>query len=273
MEFLGLWLATIIASYGMEIVSELRMFKDAADAGYKVDVKRLSELGKQLNPNATRNTFLSMLIPIFNMMQVFQRTIQYNNIRPMILDQLSVMDALEEMSEMEKTEYLKNPTGLNALIIPLKSQIRLSTARTIKINAEEGVSEIYYEMGNTLDDIAVANITILKVSGPLSRLTVEEQKQKVVDTWGIFSEVVMDRYKNIEAVLNELNYALCNSTNISLNCVAEESTEKNQQITKELSTSEKKQALENLKKELLEEQEIVKRTKDSKNPTFTKLRD
>lgn len=86
MEFLVLWLGTSVASFGMEIASELRMFKDVADAGYKVDVKRLSELGKQLNPNATKATLLSMLIPIFNIMQVFQRTIQYNNVRPMILD-------------------------------------------------------------------------------------------------------------------------------------------------------------------------------------------
>lgn len=45
MEFLALWLGTCVASFGMEITNELRMFKDAADAGYKIDVKRLSELG------------------------------------------------------------------------------------------------------------------------------------------------------------------------------------------------------------------------------------
>jgi hypothetical protein len=84
MEFLVLWLGTSIASFGMKIANELRMFKDAADAGYKVDVERLSKLGKQLNPNATKATLLSMLIPVFNVMQVFQRTIQYNTI---MLDQ------------------------------------------------------------------------------------------------------------------------------------------------------------------------------------------
>lgn len=81
MEFLILWLGTSVASFGMEIANELRMTKDVADAGYKIDVKRLSELGKQLNPNATKATLLSMLIPIFNVVQVFQRTIQYNTIQ------------------------------------------------------------------------------------------------------------------------------------------------------------------------------------------------
>lgn len=108
MELLVLWLGTSITSFCMEMANELRMFKDVADAGYKIDIRRLSDLSKQLNPNASKATLLSMLIPIFNIMQVFQRTVQYNNARPMILDQLNVMDALEEMSEIEKQEYQKN---------------------------------------------------------------------------------------------------------------------------------------------------------------------
>lgn len=242
MGLLILWIGTSFASFGMEIANELRMFKDAADAGYKVDVKRLSELEKQLNPNATKVTLLSMLIPIFNVMKVFQRTIQYNNIRPMILDQLSVIDALEEMSEIEKTEYLKNPTGLNALIVPLKSETRLSKAASIKINEGNEHSEIYYEMGESLDDI-----TILKVSGPASRLTVEEQKKKVIDVW----KKVIDLSDSKEDKKDE------NATSPT---------------PQELSTSDQKQALESLKSELLEEQEVSRSTQIDKGPTLSKRR-
>ena len=107
MELLLLWLSTSITSICMEIANELRMFKDVADAGYKIDIKRLSDLSKQLNPNAPKATLLSTLIPIFNIIQVFQRTIQYNNLRPTILDQLNAIDVLEEMLEIEKEEYSK----------------------------------------------------------------------------------------------------------------------------------------------------------------------
>ena len=71
MELLVLWLGTSITSFCMEMANELRMFKDVADAGYKIDIRRLSDLSKQLNPNASKATLLSMLIPIFNIMQVF----------------------------------------------------------------------------------------------------------------------------------------------------------------------------------------------------------
>ena len=207
MELLVLWLGTSIASFCMEMANELRMFKDVADAGYKIDIRRLSDLSKQLNPNATKATLLSMLIPIFNIMQVFQRTVQYNNARPMILDQLNVMDALEEMSEIEKQEYQKKPTGLNALLIPLKAEIRISKAASIKIETDTEKSEIFYEMDDSLE-----NITILKVNGDASRLTVDEQKKKVIEAWKNIVSAGMEKYGDKESFAN----ALRNNTNLDL---------------------------------------------------------
>ena len=262
MEFLALWLGTSVASFVMEIANELRMFKDAADAGYKVNVERLSELGKQLNPNATKVTFLSILIPIFNVMQVFQRIIQYNNIRPTILDQLSVIDALEEMSEIEKTEYLKNPTGLNALNVLLKSEIRLSKAASIKINDGNGYSEIYYEIGESLDDI-----TILKVSSSASRLTVEEQKKKIVEDSITIAQAGMEKYGDSETIINNLK----SNTSIDLSDGKEDEGTISP-ISQELSISEQKQALKNLKSELLKEQEKEQFTQADKGQILSRRR-
>ena len=262
MEFLVLWLGTSIISFGMEIVNELRMFKDAADAGYKIDVKRLSELEKQLNPNATKATFLSMLIPIFNVMQVFQRAIQYNNVRPMILDQLRVIDALEEMSELEKAEYLKNPTCLNALSVPLKSEIRLLKASSLQINNGNEYGEIYYEEGESLE-----NITILKVSGSLSRLTVEEQKRKVVEALKTIAQKETEKREITETLVDTLE----NSTSIAL---SDSKADKKEELTslprQELSISEQKQALESLKRELLEEKEVVQSIQTDNGSTLSK---
>ena len=263
MELLVLWLGTSIASFCMEMANELRMFKDVADAGYKIDIRRLSDLSKQLNPNATKATLLSMLIPIFNIMQVFQRTVQYNNARPMILDQLNVMDALEEMSEIEKQEYQKKPTGLNALLIPLKAEIRISKAASIKIETDTEKSEIFYEMDDSLE-----NITILKVNGDASRLTVDEQKKKVIEAWKNIVSAGMEKYGDKESFAN----ALRNNTNLDL---SHSSVEKNEEVSKpvqELSISDQKQALENLKNELLEEQLTTQKSHTENGPTLTKRR-
>lgn len=263
MEFLIIWLSTVAVSFGMEMANELRMFKDVADAGYKIDIRRLSDLSKQLNPNASKATLLSMLIPIFNIMQVFQRTVQYNNARPMILDQLNVMDALEEMSEIENQEYQKKPTGLNALLIPLKDEIRISKAASIKIETDTEKSEIFYEMDDSLE-----NITILKVNGDASRLTVDEQKKKVIEAWKNIVSAGMEKYGDKESFAN----ALRNNTNLDLSHSSDDKKEEVAKPVQELSISDQKQALENLKNELLEEQQTTQKSYTENGPTLTKKR-
>lgn len=263
MEFLVLWLGTTAASFAMELANEFKIFKDAADAGYKINIKRLSEFQKQLSPDATKITFLSMLIPLYNVMSVFQRVIQYENARPMILDQLSVTGVLEEMSDYEKKEYSKRPTGLNALIVPLKAESKLSKATKVTINGVFGESVVYCEIDKTSHDI-----NILSVSGPVSRLTVEEQKEKVIETM----------IKILRPEVGELNNKEISSENIkesekldlSDGIEIEKDEETSLSSSPKPSISEQKQTLEKLKRELLEEQEMSQSNKTDKGPTLTK---
>lgn len=263
MEFLVLWLGTTAASFAMELANEFKIFKDAADAGYKIDTKRLSEFQKQLSPDATKITFLSMLIPLYNVMSVFQRVIQYENARPMILDQLSVTGVLEEMSDYEKKEYSKRPTGLNALIVPLKAESKLSKANKVTINGVFGESVVYCEIDKTSHDI-----NILSVSGPVSRLTVEEQKEKVIETM----------IKILRPEVGELNNKEISSENIkesekldlSDGIEIEKDEETSLSSSPKTSISEQKQTLEKLKRELLEEQKMSQSNKADKGPTLTK---
>lgn len=263
MEFLVLWLGTTAASFAMELANEFKIFKDAADAGYKINIKRLSEFQKQLSPDATKITFLSMLIPLYNVMSVFQRVIQYENARPMILDQLSVTGVLEEMSDYEKKEYSKRPTGLNAIIVPLKAESKLSKATKVTINGVFGESVVYCEIDKTSHDI-----NILSVSGPVSRLTVEEQKEKVIETM----------IKILRPEAGELNNKEISSENIkesekldlSDGIEIEKDEETSLSSSPKPSISEQKQTLEKLKRELLEEQEMSQSNKTDKGPTLTK---
>lgn len=75
MEILYIWLGTVVMSNFMDVTNGLRMFKDVADAGYKIDLAKMSELQKQLFPDLTKINFLSLLIPIFNIIQVLKKTI------------------------------------------------------------------------------------------------------------------------------------------------------------------------------------------------------
>lgn len=256
-----------IISFCMETVNEMRLFKDISDAGYKIKVKGMSELGKKANTNESKVTFLLMLIPIFNIMKVIEKTILYNNARSTILDQLSDIDVLEEMSEWEKQEYSKNPTGLNALLVLLKTEIRLSKVPSVIIIEGDDCSEIFYEIGDSKDDI-----TIIKVNGYASRLTVEEQKKKVIETWKFMVKAGMEKYGDGESFINEFSNALNNNTNLDLSPSSDGKVENVDETNNISSFSEQKQQLENLKNELLEQSQIIQESRIENGPTLKKKR-
>lgn len=257
MKIVVLWISTVAASFCIELTNELRMFKDVADAGYKINIDRLSDLSKKLNPDASKITLLSMLIPIFNIIQVFERITKYNNTRPMLLDQLSIIDALEEMSEIEKQEYLKKPTGLNAILVPFKLEARIAKADSVKIENDNEKSEIFYEIGDSLDDI-----TILKVAGDASRLTEAEQKKKVIEAIKSSLSEETEEYDDVENATNTIK------DNDDLELKNTDNKEE-QKVTpkQESSLSRQKQALKDLKNKLIEKQQAAQ-----KPPAKTKKR-
>lgn len=257
MKIVVLWISTVAASFCIELTNELRMFKDVADAGYKINIDRLSDLSKKLNPDASKITLLSMLIPIFNIIQVFERITKYNNTRPMLLDQLSIIDALEEMSEIEKQEYQKRPTGLNAILVPFKLEARIAKSDSVKIENDNEKSEIFYEIGDSLDDI-----TILKVAGDAYRLTEAEQKKKVIEAIKSSLLAETEEYDDVENATNTIK----DNDDLELK---DTDNKEEQKVTpkQESSLSRQKQALEDLKNKLIEKQQAAQ-----KSPAKTKKR-
>ena len=181
MEILVIWLGTVIASFGMEISHTLRIFKDIADAGYKCDLKRVNELSEHFSPDSSKKTLISLLVIGYNIFYVFDEVNKYNNARPMFLSQLDVAGVLEEMTDEEKKEYLKEPTGLNAIKIQIKSESKKKDVKTLSVKKKNEKGKIFYKFNDTYDDV-----TVLKATGTLSRLTLEEQKKRVMDSWKNF---------------------------------------------------------------------------------------
>ena len=42
MELLFFWFGTVVASLCMQTINELRLFKDAADNGYKINIRAMT---------------------------------------------------------------------------------------------------------------------------------------------------------------------------------------------------------------------------------------
>lgn len=253
MELLIMWIVTIIASVSMEVANELRMFKDAADNGYKIDIKAISDFAKQVNPNASKATMMSLLVPVVNILGVLQRTMMYNNARSTILDQLSVIDSLIKMTKEEEDEYKKNPTTLNAIYI------------TARDNSESNLTKISYLDGNEKSIISFRtendNIILVKAEGPISKLSIVEQHAILIKKLAELNDNL-----NIHAFLDECNPKKNESMIIDLDKVKNDNC---------LSRQEQINELEKLKESVLNDkdtshiktvpmQKIIRRQKNKK---------
>lgn len=207
MELLILWIGSIIVSFSMEIINELKIFKDVADQGYKIDISRINELTKASNKENAKNTLMTLLIPGVNIASVLQRTMQYNSTRWMLIDQLKVMDFVTPFTKEEQQKYNQKPTVMNAISLNVLTSTEKRTSNA-SISYLEGKKKntIYFKYENK-------KLIIVSAKGPVSKLSKEYQKKKVEEQlaeYGEFFDIhsvfeMTDDHK-IDNILNLLDY-------------------------------------------------------------------
>lgn len=259
MELFINYLCTILLSYGIDLITALQMYKDIADRGYKFDAYKTNPKGEEFSKeeqNNIANDRLYHLIPIINIFNSMMKAANYLNVREELLKQMYYSGAIEEMDDREKEEYSKHPNGLNAMLVATKTAYKL--ARSSKVSIQTGLyrGDIYYTATEDLEDI-----NIVKVTGSLSRLSEEEQKNKVREVLMAYAESVMKEFfraADFEELLKE-------SDSVIVQKVMTDGT------VEEMSNEEKKKILLDFKKELLGEQEEHKEIEQKEEgPKLTK---
>ena len=112
-------IGTVGVSKTAEIVNSLRVFKDAADRGYKLKHATMVEINITDDNENVQLRKLARWVPIVNILRSYNDIIDYNNNTDVIFDALSSMDLIEEMTEKEKEIYKDKPTILNAILTPI----------------------------------------------------------------------------------------------------------------------------------------------------------
>lgn len=175
MNFIGLWITTTVTSYVLDLGLGIKLFKDLADQGYKIDLERYKELKEELNLG--NRSVIIKFIPFLNILNEMKKSFDYNQQRNMIFNSMDVLDLLEEMTDLEKEEYQKKPTGWNAILLPIKVERRLSKAERIICNMEGSEYEVYYET-----DPNTGNTTILKKTGILANVSDDKAREMVIES-------------------------------------------------------------------------------------------
>ena len=116
MEYVLLYIGSVIVSIGMNISTFLTVVKDIADEGYLFDIKRINETDFGTN----KTTLINIFIPFINLVDAFRMKNEYFNYQFETLNTLKTMGIINEMTQEQKEEYLKKQTSLSALKIDLK---------------------------------------------------------------------------------------------------------------------------------------------------------
>ncbi|MDD2208561.1 MAG: hypothetical protein PHU45_04340 [Bacilli bacterium] len=248
MELLIIWLGSIALSIGIDFAQALKMFKDVADQGYKIDVKKLSNIANQSNPATNKMHMVGLFIPIVNIFLKTDQMLKYNQSRPFLLDQLRINDCIEPLSKEEEQDYNSNPTGLKAVLVTIMSDI----------NKDQDIQIITFTDGGEKSSISYredknGHRIIIKVEGPASKLSVMEQNAKIDE---MFSNLAK-KFKEIfteEEMQDFLTEVLKDKKNniIDLNAIlVKDKPEFIDPITPELTLSEQKEQLEQLREDII----------------------
>ena len=237
MNFLILWILTILSSYGIAFYTSVSTIKNIYDNGYKLSKNNINELCDNLA--TPKQAFkLSMLIPFYNLFNVFKILTMFNLQKNQQIFKLKVLGLIEEMNDFEKQEYAKNP----GIFGTINCDLRLERATKVNIKEELGESTAYIELKPSGD------YDILYTTGPISRLSEKEQREKI------------DLHNKIN-ILNLPKEVIENRIDQDL-----EKENKNSNIEKSEnkldSINAQKEALTNLKQELIA-RKINKETNDN----------
>ena len=183
MNFLILWFLTIISSYGVVIYSSINLMKNVYDEGYKFNKEISKDFSNKVQDLPFKKTFnLSMLLPFYNLYTSFKAMLEFSQHKNRIILELKTLGVIEEMTEFEKLEYFKN-SRLETVLI---NQKRLENATKITIKEEIGESVAY------IDRDEEGKIIILYTTGPISRLSKEEQRAAVAIAASKMREEMLD---------------------------------------------------------------------------------
>jgi len=155
MNILFLWITTIIVSRGMNLITTFKIFKDIYGSGYKINIKKISELDDILNSdNVNKYRRYIMFLNIFD---AFKFGMEYIKNPNDILNYFFMNDSIEEMDKEEIEMYNKKPNIVNALYISELSKEKEEKKEEEKIINRDSIILRFNNKGKTYFQIIYSN--------------------------------------------------------------------------------------------------------------------
>lgn len=110
MQYLIIYLISILTSISIELVGELSIIKELAQKGYKLDINKST---KHITKKERKKNIFKKLIPIYNIVYSFYQLIKYEKQKNSLLENPD--ETIIEMNKIEKQIFEDNPKAITAL--------------------------------------------------------------------------------------------------------------------------------------------------------------
>ena len=203
-----IYLSSIIITIVNRKINELFIIHHVANYDRKIDYNELEKLSDIISLGTIKKINYRDFIPVYNVLISLLFLLNYL-IRPeFYLEELDALFVLEEMDNIEKYEYNKNPKFLNLLKVLKRGYKRINNASLLTTYDNDIISgKVFYQLDENDD------ITILKTEGTFNEMTTSEMKNIIKDDnlgalLGDWQEDVVTSEEKIDEIEKRKNYLL-----------------------------------------------------------------
>lgn len=179
-DFMNIYIPLLVAAAEfllIDTVSFLRIFRDLANQGFKIDYERLEEFCQSYDSRESScDRLLRILIPSYSFCQTYCDIKMYNESYREFIQVLYTLGLITKMNDFELREYQKNASIINAIIVPMYCEVRLDNAYCLELNDNQYLSKIWFELKKIEGK---SKIEILLATGPIANQSEEEQQQAI----------------------------------------------------------------------------------------------
>jgi len=234
MEFLIVWLITIILTKCIRTYHVLMLYKDIFSRGYKFS------MNQELNPVdiafEVNNRKIIPYVPFLNIVNVTLEIMGYNFKKDYIISVLKEYELLQEMTQEEKNKFAERPTSIGALLMAIdyteqEERKKIDDGKNLLTRLEDD-SEFIYQI-----DLIDEEIRILNVTGNAAKLNEDEQIEKLVEACKTKQKENLEEIKTFEEMYEHQLY------------------KKLEKVFKKLSKEEQIELFNELKQEYIKSQE------------------
>lgn len=200
------YLSSLLLTISNRKINELFIIHHAANFDRKLNYDKLNELSDIINLGTLKKINYRDFIPFYNVFISLLFLLNYL-IRPeLYLEELDALFILDEMDNIEKYEYKKNPSFLNLLKVLKRGYRRINNASLLTTYDNDTISgKVFYQMDENDD------ITILKTEGSFNTMTISEMKNIIKDDnlgalLGDWQEDVVTSDEKLDEIVKRKNY-------------------------------------------------------------------